>query len=222
MSDASYTQIAPTRHDEPTLWVTPPAPGCAPAKRDGAAAQISAARHMWEEDVHTYRTCTSVKQALEKQIISLFEPMYLDILSDNMVGYANISARDMLDHLFEIHGNITAVDLEIDFEHMRRDWDPQQTVESMFKKIQDCAEYLEAGGTLIDHPQQINVGYAKNIYNGPLHERISWVKREIEPEKNLDTLNITFCRCSPPTQENARIICIHGWLPLCKRLRHSQ
>jgi hypothetical protein len=88
----------------------------------------------------TYRTYTSVQQALKKQIISVFEPMYLDILNDNMVGYANISARDMLDHLFETYGNITAVDLEINFEHMRRAWDPQQPVETLFKQIQYCAK----------------------------------------------------------------------------------
>jgi hypothetical protein len=87
--------------------------------------------------------------------------MYLDILNDNMVGYANISARDMLDHLFKTYGDITAVDLEINFEHMRRAWDPQQPVESLFKQIQDCADYSEAGRVLIGHPQQINVGYAK-------------------------------------------------------------
>jgi hypothetical protein len=69
-----------------------------------------------------------VQQALKKKIISVFEPMSLDILNENMVGYANISARDMLDHLFETYGNITAVDLEIIFEHMRRAWDPQQPV----------------------------------------------------------------------------------------------
>jgi hypothetical protein len=126
-------------------------------------AQISAARHVWEEDVQTYRTCTSVQQVLKKKIISVFEPMYLDTLSDNMVGYANISARDMLDHLFKTNGNITAVDLEINFEHMLRAWDPQQPVESLFKQIQDCANYSEAGGVLIGHPQQINVGYA-NIF----------------------------------------------------------
>jgi hypothetical protein len=103
---------------------------------------------------------------LKKQIISVFEPMYLEILNDNMVGYANISARDMLDHLFETYGNITAVDLEINFEHMRRAWDPQQPVESLFKQIQDCADYSEAGGVLIGHPQQINVGYAKKIATG--------------------------------------------------------
>jgi hypothetical protein len=72
----------------------------------------------------------------------------------------------MLDHLFETYGNITAVDLEINFEHMRRAWDPQQPVESLFKQIQDCTDYSEAGGVLIGHPQQINVGYAKIFATG--------------------------------------------------------
>jgi hypothetical protein len=78
--------------------------------------------------------------------------MSLEVLNDNMVGYANISARDMLDHLFSTCGNITAVDIENYFEHMRRTWDPQQPIESLFKKIQDCADYSEAGGVLIGHP----------------------------------------------------------------------
>jgi hypothetical protein len=46
---------------------------------------------------------------------------------------------------------------------MRPAWDPQQPVESLFKQIQDCADYSEAGVVLIGHPQQINVGYA-NIF----------------------------------------------------------
>jgi hypothetical protein len=140
ISDVSYSNIAPPTANEPTFWETPNAPGWAPATTDGAAAQLSAALHVWEEDVQTYRTYTSVQQALKKQIISVFEPMYLDILNDNMVGYANISARNMLDHLFDTYGNITAVDLEINFEHMHRVWDPQQPVETLFKKIQDCAD----------------------------------------------------------------------------------
>jgi ribosome-associated translation inhibitor RaiA len=34
-------------------------------------------------------------------------------------------------------------------------------VETLFKQIQDCADYSEAGGVLIGHPQHINVGYEK-------------------------------------------------------------
>jgi hypothetical protein len=166
ISDVSYAMIAPPTADEPTSWVTPNAPVRAPATTDGTASQISAARHVWEEDVQTYRTYTSAQQALKKQIISAFEPMYLEILNDNMVGYASISARDMVEHLFETYGNITAVDLEINFEHMHRAWDPQQPVEMLFKQIQDCAEYSEARGVPIGPSQQINVGYAKIFATG--------------------------------------------------------
>jgi hypothetical protein len=83
-----------------------------------------------------------------------------------MVGYANISEREMLDHLFDTYGNVTAVDLEINFEHMRRPWDPQQPVETLFKQIQECADYSEAGGFPIGHSQQIKVGYAKIFATG--------------------------------------------------------
>jgi hypothetical protein len=64
----------------------------------------------------------------KKQIISVFEPMHLDVLNDNMVDISNISAWAMLDHLFTTYGNITAFHFENNFEHMRRAWDPQQPV----------------------------------------------------------------------------------------------
>jgi hypothetical protein len=163
ISDASYAMIAPTTDAGPTLWATPQAPGRAKANTDGTAAQISVACHIWEEDVQTYRTCTSVQQALKKQIISVFEPMYLDILNGSMVGYANISGRDMLDHLFESYGNITAVDLEINFEHMCRAWDPQEPVESPFKQIQDCDDYSEAGAYSLGTHNKSTLGMQKYL-----------------------------------------------------------
>jgi hypothetical protein len=49
---------------------------------------------------------------------------------------------------------------------MRRAWNLKQPVEYLFKQIQDCADYSEAGGVLIVHPQQINVGYAKIFVTG--------------------------------------------------------
>jgi hypothetical protein len=56
VSDASYAMIAPATDAGPTLWISPPAPGWDPANTDGTAAQISAAHHIWEEEIHTYRT----------------------------------------------------------------------------------------------------------------------------------------------------------------------
>jgi hypothetical protein len=93
VSDASYAMVAPEIEAGTTLWISPTAPGRAPSNTDGTVAQISAAIHSWEEAVHTYRIFTSVQQALKKQIITVFEPMYCDVLNDNMVGFANITAR---------------------------------------------------------------------------------------------------------------------------------
>jgi hypothetical protein len=53
ISDSAYVMIAPTTDACPTLWTTPQAPGWAPSNTDGTAAQISAARHIWKEDVQT-------------------------------------------------------------------------------------------------------------------------------------------------------------------------
>jgi hypothetical protein len=180
ISDAAYSTIAPPTADAPTFWETPNTPR-AGASNNGWNSGPTQRRHVWEEDVQTYRTCTSVQQALKKQIIGFFEPMYLEILNDNMVGYANISARDMLDHLFETYCNITAVDLEINFEYMRRAWDPQQPVKTLFKQIQDCADYSEAGGVPMGPHGSLAADHrcvCKNICNRELHERLSPLERE--------------------------------------------
>jgi hypothetical protein len=60
-----------------------------------------------------------------------------------MVGFSNITVWEMLDHLFITYGNITAADLENNFEQMRKALDPQQPVETLFKQIQDCADFSE-------------------------------------------------------------------------------
>jgi hypothetical protein len=100
----------------------------------------------------------------------------------------------MLDHLLVAYGNITAVDLENNFEQMRRAWDPQKPVESLFKQIQDCPDYSEEGGILIGHPQQINVGYEKqhtpSIYVTPVYTQTKYAMQDETPP-------ITVKQCDP-------------------------
>jgi hypothetical protein len=135
--------------------------------------------------------------------------MYLDVFYDNMVRFANISARDMLDHLFSAYGNITAIDLEINFEYMRREWDPGQPVESLFKQNQDCADYSEAGGVFIGHPHKINIGYANIFATGHFMSACRWWNEKSMAEKpghNSSrtllplTVSTSQCRANLPKQ----------------------
>jgi hypothetical protein len=45
----------------------------------------------------------------------VIEPMYIEILNDDLVVFANTTSIDMLDHLFLSYGSITAVDIEQNF-----------------------------------------------------------------------------------------------------------
>jgi hypothetical protein len=113
---AAYAPIAPTHP-----WDNPESPGRAPAKIDGGtAAQLLAELHRWEEAVVIFRTWTTVEQALKKQIITAVEQMYLEILNNDMVSFANTTARDMLELLFLSYGSITDFDLEHNWENTRR------------------------------------------------------------------------------------------------------
>jgi hypothetical protein len=96
--------------------------------------------------VLTFCTYNSIQQALKKKLITAFEKNYLDIFNENMVGFANITVREMLEHLFLTYGSITSVDLEHNFDHIHKAWDPQKPVETLFKQIQDCADFFKAGG----------------------------------------------------------------------------
>jgi hypothetical protein len=74
VSDALYVMIATATEAGTTLWESPTAPGRAPGSTDGTAAQISAARHTWDEEVQTYRTYTSVQQSLKNRLSLFFNP----------------------------------------------------------------------------------------------------------------------------------------------------
>jgi hypothetical protein len=161
VSDASYTMISPETDDGPTLWVSPTSPGRAPANTDGTAAQISTSRHIWEEDVQTYRTYTSVQQALKKQIISVFEPMYLDVLNDNMVGFSSISTRDVLDHLLSSYGNTTAGILKSTLNTCGDHCICNNLLNPCLSRFRIVPITLRNGASLLDTQIKNNVRYAK-------------------------------------------------------------
>jgi hypothetical protein len=152
-------------------WENPEFPGRAPTSIEGGgtSAQISAAKHRWEEATTDFKTYNTVQSALKKQIITVIEPMYIDILNDDLVGFANTTSRDMFDHLFLSYGSITAVDIEQNFENIRKAWDPQQPVETLFKQIQDYVDFAEAGGVAIGAAQKLSSAYSKILKSGKLN-----------------------------------------------------
>jgi hypothetical protein len=118
--------------------------------------------------------------------------MYIEILNDDLVGFANTTSRDMLDHLFLSYGSITAVDIEQKFENMRKAWDPQQPVETLFKQIQDCVDFAEAGGVSIGAPQKLSSTYSKISKSGKFSSACNRWHEKLEVERTWNNFRIHF------------------------------
>jgi hypothetical protein len=118
--------------------------------------------------------------------------MYIEIINDDLFGFANTTSRDMLDHLFLSYGSITAVDIEQNFDNMRKAWDPQQPVETLFKQIQDCVDFAEAGGVSIGAAQKLSSAYSNIFKSGKFNSACRRWDEKLEGEKTWNNFKIHF------------------------------
>jgi hypothetical protein len=116
--------------------------------------------------------------------------MYIEILNDDIVVFASTTSRDMLDHLFLSYGSITAVDIEQNFENMRKAWDPQQPVETLFKQIQDCVDLAEAGGVAIGAAQKLSSAYSIIFKSGKFKSACRKWDENIEADKTWNNFKV--------------------------------
>jgi hypothetical protein len=98
----------------------------------------------------------------------------------------------MLDHLFLSYGGITAVDIEQNFENMRKAWDPQQPVETLFKQIQDCVNFSEARGVAIGAAQKLSSAYSKIFKSGKFNSACQRWDEKLEADKTWNNFKIHF------------------------------
>jgi hypothetical protein len=96
----------------------------------------------------------------------------------------------MLDHLFLSYGSITDVDIEKNFENMRKSWDPQQPVETLFKQIQDCVDFAEARGVAIGAVHKLSSAYSKIFKSGKFNSACRRWDEKLEADKTLNTFKI--------------------------------
>ena len=59
-----------------------------------------------------YDLCLAVSNVLKNQIVDAIKGPYLRELRDRRFGYLNSTPLDMLDHLFDRYGNLTAIDVQ--------------------------------------------------------------------------------------------------------------
>jgi hypothetical protein len=93
--------------------------------------------------------------------------------------------RDLLNHLCDRYGPITAHDLEENDNHFCHKYDPSQPIETLYKKLDDAMMYADAG-----HQAYTVIQITNNAYN--LVARTGLFKRACREWRAQDPANKTW------------------------------
>jgi hypothetical protein len=106
-----------------------------------------------------YHNYHNVDQAIKKLIIESFDDAYLNVLSDEIVGYADCTSLQLLTHLLTYYAMIAPTELTHNYERLNAQYDPNQPIETLFQKIQDARAFAVAGGKPYGTTMIVNVAY---------------------------------------------------------------
>jgi hypothetical protein len=98
-----------------------------------AAAVIAEMTRLHLEATQVYRTYHNVGQATKKLMIKAFDDAYRNALSNEVVGYANCTALQLLTHLLAYYAMIAPTELTQNYERLNTPYDPNQPIETLFQ-----------------------------------------------------------------------------------------
>ncbi len=85
--------------------------------------------------------------------------MFLRTLRHRATGFANVTTRQILDHLYANDGKLSPADLQDNDSKMRTTYDPNQPIETFFDQIEDAVTLADAAKAPYTEPQIIAIAY---------------------------------------------------------------
>ena len=104
-----------------TAFVPPVNPGANPVIPAGATGPATAElRRIHKEQVEEFQVYTNTDNALKSQLIAAVDETYIRPKRNKYVGYANVTTKELLDHLYTNYAKITMGDLRDNEKKMNK------------------------------------------------------------------------------------------------------
>jgi hypothetical protein len=116
--------------------------------------------------------------ALKQQLVNGVNPMYIRTLENRHTGFANVTTRQLIDHLLNTYGNLTPTNLATNDSLFRQAYDPSQPIKSLYAQIEDAMDLAAAGRTPYTAQQVVSNAYSLVFNTGMFPEACrDWRRR---------------------------------------------
>ena len=156
--------ISNARHSTLTghNFVPPLNPGTTPVIPNGSTGpQIARLVATHKAELKVFQTFRNVDNALKQQLTSAVSRMYIKAMANRMLGFANVSARQLLQHLTRTYGKLTPGQLDANDKEFKKDYDTNDPIENLYEQIENTTDTADEAD--VPYSQQQILNNALNI-----------------------------------------------------------
>jgi hypothetical protein len=135
-------------------------PGTVPAIPGGATGnQINEIVRQHAKLLRVWREYQATDQALRQQLLITFNEAYIRGLRNWHTAYNNVSAMQLLMHLYNTYGVIRPIDIKDNDTGMREPFDPTLPIATLFDQIESAVTFADAGNPTYNPEQVVSRAY---------------------------------------------------------------
>lgn len=177
-----YLTVTPAEYNmlSNVAFVPPTNPVIPVIAANATPARISTITRVHATRLADFREYLSTDKALKQQVIGAINNMYLRTLRHRVTGFANVTTRQMLDHLYASYGRLSPADLQENDKRLRTPYDPNQPIEAFIDQVEDAVSLAAAARAPYSPAQIVAVSYTIMFTTGMFPEACrEWRRRPI-------------------------------------------
>lgn len=106
--------------------------------------------------------------------------MHVEALKDTHTGYSQVNTMDLLQHLYDTYGNITALDIQDNHVNLNKPHDPNLPIDTLFKQVEDAGDFAAVAGAPFSDRQILDSAYLLMLgTQAYIDECKDWIRRLI-------------------------------------------
>ena len=200
VSDAVYNTLSLVP------FVAPANPGPVPVIPAGSTQfQISAITETHKYEARIFHEFNNTDKALKQQLLGAVDDMFTRALKNRYIGYANVTTKELLNHLFTTYGRISGNDLRVNDTRMNAPYDVNLPIEVLFDQVEDGMDYADAGNHPKTPAQIVMTGQQLIQETGMFADDLKIWKRLPAPDRTWTRFKTDFSLAHQELRENAAV-----------------
>ena len=153
MSDAQYNSVSTVP------FVAPVNPGATVTyPLNATSTWIKQADDAHDKACILFKEYTLANKALKQLLLGAIEEKYYRVLCNDLISYANVTTRDLIQCLYTGYGNITSIQLADNDIKLRSVYDPNQPIESLYEEIDNAVAFSASTDNEYIYKQTVSIG----------------------------------------------------------------